>query len=52
MTAKRDGKCAECEDPIETGDRMVWDPESYKGFCSSCGTDEAGDDPQAADEDF
>ena len=26
MTAKRDGKCAECEGPIEAGDRMVWEP--------------------------
>ncbi len=53
MTAKRNGKCVECEGLIEAGKRMVWEPSSRKGFCASCGTDEAGPDPAAdEDEDF
>lgn len=52
MTAKRDGKCAECEGPIKSGGRMVWEPTRYKGYCTECGADVAGPDPTAEDEDF
>ena len=52
MTAKRDGKCAECEGPIESGSRMVWSPKEYRGYCGDCGPDVAGPDPAAEDEDF
>ena len=46
MTAKRDGHCAECEDDITQGDRMVYDPSHYKAYCSDCGEEIAGDDPK------
>ena len=42
MTAKRDGECAECEDAILKGERIVWDPEEFKAYCMACGVDVAG----------
>lgn len=52
MTAKRDGTCAECEGPINAGDRMVWEPDQRRGYCAGCGTDVKGPDPTADDKDF
>jgi hypothetical protein len=53
MTAKRDGKCAECEGDINQGERMVWDRDARKGYCGTCGPDtKAGADPAAEDENF
>lgn len=36
MTAKKDGHCAECDDDIITGQRMVWDPIKFDAFCGPC----------------
>ncbi len=47
MTAKHDGKCAECSENIFEGDRMVWDKDEHKAYCGECGEEIAGDDPQA-----
>lgn len=44
MTAKRDGHCAECEGDIMERDRIVYDPEEFKAYCSVCGVDVIGED--------
>lgn len=45
MNAKKDGRCAECEDDIRQGDRIVWDSDEYKAYCKDCGEEVAGVDP-------
>lgn len=39
MTANRDGICAECEQDIKEGDRIVYDPRHGKAYCEECGKD-------------
>lgn len=45
MSAKRDGECAECEIELAEGDRIVYDSEAFKAYCSICGEEVAGQDP-------
>lgn len=47
MTAKLDGKCCDCEEDVEVGQRIVYDPDTRKAYCTSCGVDLIGDDPIA-----
>lgn len=46
MNAKRNSKCTECRIEIYEGDRIVYDPETYKAYCDSCGEEVAGTDPK------
>lgn len=52
MSAKYDGKCAECEDAIAEGDRIVWSVEERKAYCEACGELIAGEDPLYPLEDY
>jgi len=45
MTAKQDRQCSKCAWDIIQGERIVYDPQSFKSYCSVCGADELGDDP-------
>jgi ribosomal protein S27E len=45
MTSKRDSHCTECEGTIEEGERIVYDSDTYKAYCNSCGEEVAGQDP-------
>lgn len=45
MSAKQDGECSECEDYIQQGDRVVYDNETFKTYCTDCGEEVAGLDP-------
>ena len=45
MTAQRDGECSKCAGDIIQGEPTVYDPQSFKFYCSACGTDELGEDP-------
>lgn len=44
MTAKFDSICAECENQIVEGERIVYAPDEYKAYCSTCGIDLVGED--------
>ena len=50
MNAKFNSRCAECENDIVEGDRIVFDPDAKnpkkKGFCAECGVEVVGPDPQ------
>lgn len=46
MTAKHNGRCAECTGEIFEDDRMVWDRENKKAYCAECGEELAGADPK------
>jgi predicted RNA-binding Zn-ribbon protein involved in translation (DUF1610 family) len=46
MTSTRRSFCTECEDEIATGDRIVWDPVDYLAYCTSCGEDILGKEPE------
>jgi len=37
MVSKRNGVCSECEQDINEGDQIVWDPKEYKAYCMDCG---------------
>jgi len=44
MSAKYDGECSECESIIAAGDRIVFDKDTRKVYCNSCGEDMIGED--------
>lgn len=46
MSAKYDSKCVECESDIYEDDRIVWDTNERKAYCSDCGKEVAGLDPR------
>lgn len=52
MTARFDSTCAECDEPIQRGERFVFDKVARKGYCASCGEDLQGPDPLKDEEDF
>ena len=36
ITAKRDSRCAQCQSPINVGDRAYWSKQQQKVWCKKC----------------
>lgn len=47
MNAKYDGRCADCGERIEEGDRMGWIPSERRALCPQCAYVHIGDDQEA-----
>jgi hypothetical protein len=45
MNARYNGKCGECYEPIEEGDRIVYMTREKCALCASCGEARIGKDP-------
>lgn len=47
MDAKYPGRCAECNGPIDEGERIAWIPKQRAALCAECGPGHIGDDEYA-----